>query len=226
MNGESKTVFHALDLDRTLFDTSKLVQTLFEALRLEDVQLSEELLHVNQEHEGAGTSFFIFEYLEEKLGDDGLKNLIKSIQDAASPQEFLLPGAQERIAFSTSRPGWGVGIITYGEKTSQTIKLKIGGLDHLPALITDSPQKGALISSWQQEDESYRLPRVFGGGLVDMVVLDDDKKEAFELFPKQALGQWVTNASVGNDRTVGTLPDNVTKVPNLTASIDYLNNTL
>ncbi|MDB5163169.1 MAG: hypothetical protein JWO54_734 [Candidatus Saccharibacteria bacterium] len=218
----NQTVFQILDLDRTLLDTFKLAHTLKDIIARHDPQLAqgitEQIIKTTEER----TSFFLFEYIADRIGYEKLDTYISELNYIAPASELLLPGASERIAFAKSQPGWSVGILTYGAARDQKIKLKLAGLQMERYLITDTPKKGDILASWKLPNGKYKLPIEFGGHTVDVLTLDDDKLIAFNGLPDDVLGQWVTHATIGGMTEMQNLPDNVRSVSNLTESIRYL----
>ena len=218
----NRKVFQILDLDRTLLNTSTLAHQLKEMVAKNDSQLAKSINDEIMRHQKERTSFFIFEYIAQKIGEEKFHTFIEELHKAAPSMELLLPGAKERINYAKSQPGWGMGIMTYGSKRDQMIKLKLIGLQFEHLLITENPHKGKIISSWQLEDGTFKLPIDFGGHVVDVVTLDDDKLIAFEYLPQGAYGQWITDASLGGSTELMHFSENVRVVPSLEASISYL----
>lgn len=218
----SQKVFHILDLDRTLLDTSKLSQTLKELIAKQDRQLAQLIHDEALRHAQARTSFFIFEYIERKIGEAAFDTLIKDLHKAVPSKNLFMPGAIKRIAYAKSKPGWGMGIMTYGSRRDQMIKLKLLGLHHEHLLITDTPEKAAIIIKWKRPDGTFKLPIDFGGHTVDILTLDDDKYIAFEQLPEGVYGQWITNAALGGTTELPHLSENMRAVSSLTGSIQYL----
>lgn len=221
-----QTVFHILDLDRTLLDTLKLAHTLKEIIARRDRDLTKDIDKEIKQHTEAKTPFYLFEYLAERIGQDKLNSYVNELNYIAPSSELLLPGATERIAFAKSHPGWSVGVLTYGSKRDQMIKLKLAGLQLERFLVIDSPKKGELLASWKRKDGRFKLPLEFGGHIVDILTLDDDSLVAFENMPEGVYGQWVTHASIGGVTELQKLPANVRLVHSLDESIDYLKRTL
>ncbi len=218
----NQTVFHILDLDRTLLDTSKLARTLKDLIARKDPSLAEAITAEAARHKQEKTSFFIFEYIAGHIGHDALNEYVHQLNYSVPASELLLPGASERIAFAKSQPGWSVGILTYGSKRDQMIKLKLAGLHLERHLITDSPKKGDIITSWKLPNGKFKLPIEFGGHSVDCITLDDDKLVAFENLPDDVYGQWVTHATIGGTVEMQKLLPNVRAVATLEESIQYL----
>ena len=181
-------------------------------------RISEELIRNAKQQK----SFFIFEYIAEQIGHDQLNVYVNELNYITPSSEILLPGAAERIAFAKSQPGWSVGILTYGAKRDQMIKLKLAGLQLERHLITDVTKKGELLASWKLPNGKYQLPIEFGGHTVDKLTLDDDKLISFEGIPDDVLGQWVTRASVGGSTELQKLTSNIKVVRSLEESIRYL----
>jgi hypothetical protein len=222
----NRTIFQILDLDRTLLDTPKLVRTLQRIIANEDPQLAETITEQLKQHTAARTSFFIFDFIAEHVGQEKLTEYVNKLNYAAPASELLLPGANDRIAFTKSQPGWSGGILTYGLKRDQTIKLKLVGLQMERYIITNSQKKGELIASWKQANGTYKLPIEFGGHTVDMVTLDDDKFIAFDGLPSDVSGQWITTAAIGGTVEMQKLSSNVRPVTSLQASVDRLSTKL
>jgi len=218
----NSTVFHILDLDRTLLDTSKLAHHLKEIIARRDPELAHDINIEIMKHIKEGTSFFIFEYIAEQIHQEQFERYINELNYISPASELLLPGATERIAFAKSQPGWSMGILTYGAPRDQKIKLKLTGLQMERHIITDTPKKGAIIASWKLPNGKYKLPIEFGGHTVDKLTFDDDKFIAFKDLPEDVLGQWVTATSIGGSNEIRKLAANVRPVMNLEASIRYL----
>lgn len=218
----NKKVFHILDLDRTLLDTSKLAHQLKEIIAHDDDHLASDIHDEIVKHYNEGTSFFIFEYIAERVGELQFGKYMDELQQRNPTLELFLPGSLERIAYAKSQPGWGMGIMTYGSKRDQMIKLKLLNLQFEHLLITDSPYKGEMIASWKLPNGKFKLPIEFGGHVVDSITLDDDKHSAFNHLPDGVYGQWVAHASLGGTTELQSISENVRVVPDLYASVAYL----
>ncbi len=216
------TVFQILDLDRTLLDSAKLGHYLKDVIARHDEKLAHAVNDEILKHLEARTSFYIFDYIAQQVGEEKLNSYVSELNYHAPASELLLPGATERIAFGKSQPGWSVGILTYGAKRDQMIKLKLAGLQMERHLITDTPIKGEILASWKLPDGKFQLPIEFGGHVVDKLTLDDDKIIAFSGLPDDVLGQWVTHAFIGGATELQHVPENVKMVTSLEASIEYL----
>ena len=219
-------VFQLIDLDRTLFNTSKFTKLITNGVDKLTPGLGAEL---DQHFEAAykqGETFFVLRHLREQYGDDWFEALVADIIDTHGAEAFLLPGFKERLAFaeaySAAHPGWG--ILTYGDLQDQTIKLRIAGLDTAPVLLTDTPDKGAIIASWQLEDGTYHLPGAFGDQIVDSVTFEDDKLRAFYDMPKNATGVWITQDPQAKERITEAGFTNVVPAQDLFASIESIKN--
>jgi hypothetical protein len=215
-------VFHIIDLDRTLIDTSKLAKHLKEIVAIDNPDLALAIENEIQKYAQLNTSFFIFEFIAKHTGYDVLDKYIDELSAVLQASELLLPGAKSRMAFSNSQPEWGMGILTYGSPHDQEIKLKLAGLDSERRMITDNPKKGAVIASWKLPDGTYELPIEFGGQIADVLIFDDDKLVAFDDLPSDVLGQWITRASVDKIDDSQSLPENIQQVADLEASVMYL----
>jgi len=218
----SLKVFHILDLDRTLLNTSKLAHSLKQIVVQDDQELAGAIDAEIKEHFDNKTSFFIFEYIASKVGDLKFHTYIGELHKTLPKEALFLPGALERIAFAKSQPGWALGIMTYGSRRDQMIKLKLLGLHHEHLLITNTAEKGEIIATWLQPDGRFKLPIEFGGHIVDTVTLDDDKRVAFKGLPKGAYGQWISSAALGGTTDLQYFNENIRIVANLEGSVGYL----
>lgn len=217
------SVFQLIDLDRTLFDTSAFVKAITD--------------EVNNTHPGLGTeldeqfeaayqqeeTFFLLRYLRQEQGDAWLEALVERVVKAHGAKAFVMPGVHERLEFAdtvkTDGPAWG--ILTYGDEIDQLMKLRIMGLEDEPMCLTDTPDKGGVLQSWQNEDSTFQLPDSLGGERVDQLTFEDDKLRAFTNLPSNILGVWVKDISP-EEVQAAAIPENVVYVPNLFESTKYL----
>ncbi len=189
-------VFQLIDFDRTLFDTTALIEALLEVIETEreNASLSHELRKESRDAYKDERTFFLLRYLREHKSDQWLESLVEAIVRERGVESFLLPGARERLKaadeLSSARPSWG--ILTYGDPADQLMKIRLAGLEDAPAHIVTVAEKGNLIASWQQDDGSFQLPPEFGGHVVDALTFEDDKLQVFKDTPEALIGVWVT----------------------------------
>lgn len=189
------SIFQLIDLDRTLFDTVGFINEVLRKVNMLDPELGAQLGARFEASYNAERTFFVLRYLREKLGDETLERFVAEVAEEHRAHSFLLRGAKERLreAHHLSRHQPSHGIMTYGDEIDQLLKIRIAGLGHLPVYVTETPNKSALMKSWQQADGTFRLPDAFGGGIVEQLVLEDDKLRAFTDLPEGALGIWITD---------------------------------
>ncbi len=217
-----KRVFQALDLDRTLLNTSVLELKLRQTVAKFDAKLAVALEEESDAFSARGESFPIFRYLRQQLGPDYLA-YVEYLKQEITPQDILNEGATERLAYAEKYPAWSGGILTYGDPAGQALKLELTGLRAYPHIITDTHEKGALFASWQLPDGSYQLPDEFDGRVVDIVTLDDDKLTAFNHLPKDhAFGVWLTNQADAAEKIPAALSKRVVPVRHLRESMQRL----
>lgn len=222
----NKRVFQALDFDRTIFRTRTMQQKLIDALALYRPGLEKEIEKESIAHGARGESFFIFQYLRERLGTVDFPDFMTQFRASTPVDALVKDGAHERLAYAFSQPGWSGGIMTYGAPEDQRMKLDMLDMAKYPHYITSTPDKGAIIASWLQPDGTFLLPDEYGGGVVDVVTLDDDKLRAFQGLPKQAYGMWLTKDAEALTQVPQELQDRVVPVKDLFESIDHLKNIL
>lgn len=223
---ENKRVFQLIDLDRTLFDTSRFAKLITN--------------EVNKIHPGLGTqldtrfeeaykneeTFFLLRYLRHEMGDEPFEQLVMDIVEREGKDSLLLPGAKERLRladeYSLDGPSWA--ILTFGDEIDQRMKLRIIGLQDAPLILSETPDKGFLIRQWQNEDGTFTLPLHREAEAVEMLTLEDDKLRAFNDIPANVYGIWVTPRADAKVILNDQKPERVTHVADLFESIDYLQN--
>lgn len=188
------SVFQLIDLDRTLFDTSKFAKALTDEVNEIQPGLGTELDRRFEEAYAKEETFFLLRYLREAGGNEWFEALVERIITKYGADVFMMPGMVERLAFADTLGGWG--ILTYGDAIDQEMKQRIIGLEKAPMCIVDTPDKSAVVASWKLPDGRFQLPEIFGGGIVDTITLEDDKRRAFMALPDGALGVWVTPQSL------------------------------
>lgn len=216
--------FQLIDLDRTLFDTTALIDAILEHIALGDAVLSDELRAQSWDAYKDERTFFLLRYLREHKGDDWLEALVGEIVRERGSEAFMLPGAHERLKaaddLTSARPSWG--ILTYGDPEDQLMKIRLAGLEEAPAHIVTVAEKGGLIASWQMSDGRFQLPSEFGGGIVDVLTFEDDKLQVFKDTPETLIGVWVTHREDAEVRLAETGLPNVTIAQNLHDSLRQL----
>lgn len=218
---EHKT-FQLIDLDRTLFDTSAFIKAITNEINKIHPGLGAKLDEKVEAAYEREETFFLLRHLRNEQGDAALESLMQRVVKAHGTETFILPGARERIALANSlkAKGCGWGILTYGDKIDQRMKLRIMDLEDAPVYFTRTPNKGEVLRTWQTEDGMFRLPAAYGGGYVDRLTLEDDKLRAFTHLPEKVLGIWVKASSEG--KPLPTTPLGTVHVNNLRESIEYL----
>lgn len=212
----SKKTFYVLDLDRCLASTDKLF-ALFEYVVLQEKVLGKEVLDATREEvEKTGGSFDATTRLRDYLASSGRQDMLLLIKDAflkASPDyDFFEPGARALLQFLTDN-SYLFGILTYGGRIWQQMKLQAMELETMPHIITDIQAKGGIIAGWKQPNGEFVIPPELGGGSFENVVLVDDKFVSFEGLPEKAYGIHVLAKNVSYSD--GTIPNHVTQVGNM-----------
>lgn len=187
----SNKTFYVLDFDRCLANTDKLF-ALFEYAVLQEGILGKEVLSdIRAEMEKTKESFDVLTHLREYLASSGRQDMLLLIKDtflkASRDYDFFEPGARDLLQFlrDNSLP---FGILTYGGRVWQQMKLQATGLESAPHIITDIQTKGKIIAGWKQPGGEFLVPSELGGGVFENVVLVDDKFVSFEGLPEGAFG--------------------------------------
>lgn len=177
--------FYALDLDRTLIDTSKCAQLYIDQIReLLGDSFAEEVLQQMEETEADGVSFDLLDAVQDIVGAPELVETVNESFVRSLDNDVLLPGAKELITRLGRK-----GLLTYGNPEWQALKIRAANIE-LPAVITrESGVKSKVIASWRADD-GFVLPEEYGAGSVKEVVLIDDKISELEDLPKGSSGYW------------------------------------
>ncbi len=218
----NKTLFQVIDFDRTIFDTSKFA--LLVTAELETIKpgmgkaLDEQFEKAYKNRE----TFFVFRYIRAEIGNDALEALVKAVVDRVGVDSLLMPGARERLALAekigTQTPAWG--ILTYGDAEDQHMKIRIAGFEHTPTILLTTPDKSEVIATWKNSDGTFTLPDEFGGHVVDVVSLEDDKLRAFNNITDGVIGVWMRNSL--NELAEGeVVPEGVISVGSMFESTEY-----
>lgn len=220
----NRRIFQLIDFDRTLFDTAAFATALTDEINRQDPGLGTVYIEAMNDAYLREETFFLLRYLREQKGDEWLEALVNSVITAHGADSFCLPGVNERLMFAHSlsdlRPSWG--ILTYGDAIDQYMKLRIVGLEGAAVYITDTPDKAALIRSWQTADGTYVLPEAFGGAEVDELTLEDDKLRAFHSLPENVTGIWLTQDETEAARSTAQQLGDVTPAQSLFDAIEIL----
>ncbi len=218
------SVFQLIDLDRTLFDTSKFVKAITDEINEVQPGLGTELDERFEAAYQKEETFFLLRYLRHEKGDLWFEALIDRIVAKYGAEAFILPGMHERLAFASeitdSVPAWGV--LTYGDKIDQLMKMRLIGLEDTPVYLTHTPNKSEVIRTWLTQDGRFTLPPAFGGGTVEKITLEDDKERAFYDLPENVMGIWVAAPGRSVEELDVRNMANVVAVQDLAESIEAL----
>lgn len=217
-------LFQLIDLDRTLFDTSRFIKAITDEIDLQQPGLGTEL---DERFEDAYTkeeTFFLMRYLRQEKGDAWFEALVDVVARKYGGESFLIDGARERLAFadtiSDDMPAWG--ILTYGDEVDQRLKMRLIGLENAPVYFTPRPEKGEMMQAWKQADGTFLLPASLGGRRVERLTFEDDKFRAFEDVPDTVIGIWISAPGKQNHGQGITLPANVHVSQTLFQSVELL----
>ena len=205
--------FYIVDFDRTLADSEKLFDV-FVAIAQRYTELPEaQITAAHEQMVAKGDSFdtasYVRDHMREAGEDERWNELEKHFIRESRALNMLLPGARDLLDTFKVR-GERFGILTYGNPLWQHLKLSAAGFNHLPRIILVQKQKGKLVSSWQQPDGSFHLPREYGGGTADRIVMLDDKAVSFEGYPGlPSVGYHVVDKTQLLPSQEGDVPHNV-----------------
>ena len=220
------SVFQLIDLDRTLFDTSKFVKAVTDEVDRLKPGLGTELdLRFEEAYEKEET-FFLLRFLRQHYGNVWFEDLVSIVAEKYGAESFLISGARERLEFaetlSDEKPAWA--LLTYGDEIDQRMKMRLIGLEDAPVVFTPHPEKGEIMRSWQMPNGRFQLPEVLGGRTVDELVFEDDKLRAFHDLPEHVLGIWIAAPGKTNHAQGIELANSIVPVQNPFETIEILKN--
>lgn len=180
-----RTKFFALDFDRTLGATSTIASKFTSFIGRENEELGAIISSKQHKIESSGGSFDIVDALRHHIGTKALQAYMDTFIELQQDMSFLNEGAASLID-AIQESNHHLGILTFGGKQWQEMKLRAATLERYDRMIVaEKGKKALLIASWYDKDqEKYQLPDEFGGGLVDEVVLVDDKAIEFSGLPE------------------------------------------
>jgi hypothetical protein len=143
-----------------------------------------------------------------------------SPENRPSSLEHLISASGRKLLDELSTRQLPFGIITFGEPEHQRLKLQLTGLDEIPYMLADTPEKAAEMGRWKQKGGSFRLPAAFNAQISEVreIVLVDDKAAAFIGIPSGVRGYLYR--PVGRevlDFQVGDVPSSVMTITDLLA---------
>jgi len=209
--------FYAIDFDRTLGDVNANFDLLANYLHEHGVMDKDELMAHRKAEEARGESFSVLGYLRRHHSDTlDYEKFARGYQIVAAehPGSLLIPGALEFLQW-LEESGRAYGVVSYGNRDWQTLKIEASGLAAIPRIIVDTPRKSELFQSWQQPDGTFHLPRQLARGGSEIaaktLVLIDDKLSAFDAMPPGERGYWLRTWSQQKD-VPAMLPEKIVMV--------------
>ncbi len=182
--------FFCIDLDRTLFDTERGANRMITIAEKEDPTLGTFFKEYRTAYAGFGVAISFYDTIVERAGEAVAQRVARQYV-AEGDEGLLLPQARNFMTALAEAVGKDWGILTYGSDSGQRLKIDAVGISTIATLVTNEPHKGQLITSWIASD-GFRLPREYGGGIYQRVVLVDDRLQSFEGLPDGAVGYWLT----------------------------------
>jgi len=203
---------YVLDFDKTLLDTSSMLEELYDAAEQTDLELKNKLVEYNTERLSLGRERPMFQPTDV-LGDSKDEVFEKMTQNISqSEKEFIYPDAKRLIEKIQNLGGMAV-ILTFGNRHWQEAKTKSvftkEGYD-LPIIYTDKKIKSkTILENLDYENGIYRMGSHESKKIVGV---GDEITDFFgyEVLPN-AEGYLIDRHDKKND----TLPNNVRKINSL-----------
>ena len=219
----SRAIFYALDFDRCLGDVEALSAFFNQIVVSMELVASDVFSAARRSVERSGGSFDVVQFLRDEIGDVATQQVIERFCRATTNESFLLPGAAELLAFLT-KVNLPHGIVTFGGERWQHAKLRRCGLEGVPTVVLDTPQKAKTIRSWYDDSlQCFVLPANFAKLRPNEVVLIDDKARAFDGIDEQSRmrGYFVQSNRPLLLSQEGSVPPSVRVVQSLYEIVNY-----
>lgn len=218
--------FYVVDFDRTLVDSDILLERFIAVVAKHTDVSTEGIVQAGQRAQQQGESFDAARYVRATLAlqghDEHWRELSDRFAEESSAGDMMLPGAA-RLLEALGGQKCRYGILTYGSPLWQGLKIRASGLHEVPRIITTHKEKGRTIAAWRLNGDEFALPPEFGGGVVQSIVLIDDKAVSFDGFPgAPSHGFHVVSSELGLPAQRGSVPGNVQRLTSLHEVVDRL----
>jgi hypothetical protein len=218
--------FYIIDFDRCLGSVDASFSLLASIIEEMGVVASDVFQKARAETEAKGISFTVFGFLKEYTTDEATQTVVDEFvhRGHAQKDSLLEAGARHFIDWLDDKKRQ-YGIMSYGDPIWQPTKIVAAGLGSIPRQIINDPYKAHEIATWyDQNDEQYHLPEVFGGYISRTIVLIDDKASAFDNLPAGTRGYWVLKNGIALPFQAGPVPPAIITVDQIDKIIDYESN--
>jgi hypothetical protein len=175
--------FYVIDFDRTLGSVEANTKLLVRSVNdiVGDNLLVGEMQKTIVELSDAGLAFDAYGYLLSRTSADTVDKVMERFEmlGQQSIENLREKGVSEFLEWmrATER---SYCIMSYGSPDWQTAKVRAAGLGDAPLIIVNSPDKVAIINSWQNSAGEYDVSVGFSRSRqFKQIVLIDDKAKAF-----------------------------------------------
>lgn len=187
-------VFYVLDFDRCIGDTDKFQLVLEQAVATVTQISPESIRTARRNTDMSGGSFdtarFVIEELIRTRSDITWQEICDEIVTLTKDQDMLEPYAADFLRILRNR-GEYFGILTYGGKEWQRLKLATSGMGDVPFVITSVRNKGLTLTSWLQGDGTFIIPKEMTKDRLvraKSLIFIDDKAVSFSDIPRGVRG--------------------------------------
>lgn len=206
--------FYILDFDRCLFDSSRFQDEFIRCVVDNHHALTREQIQDTQRAtEATGGSFDTVGYVRGFFGLaewQEVKKLFLKEMSVPEKREALYFGDAKAFVAELRRRDLPFGIMTYGGKEWQQMKLEALVFDAEPHIITDTKYKGPIIASYYNSAKNiFTIPLPLAVEVLHAknICLVDDKAVSFEGLPAKAHGYWLvpdeSRIAVGQKGEIG-----------------------
>lgn len=199
---------YVLDMDRTLLDTSLVVEL---------VERTCDQIGVGYNHEQVkelavekrGLTFEPLSFIKSH-GTEISEKFLKAFYEVCSHENLVYEDAKIFLN-RLDKNNVPYLILTFGPDEWQEMKLEISGLSKLPYIITNIQDKGSLIAGWK--NKGLYEPQISQFSMYKTVIMVDDKSLTFASLPDDCRGYLIKRDS--KVQLESNLPQNIKQINSL-----------
>ncbi len=202
-------VVYILDLDRTLLNTTTVMQVFVAVCDAMGID-SSVIAQAEQESFRHGQSFQALEILKTIASTELIEKFSQRLFEESKKHRLLYEDAASLLAYLTQASHVDVMILTYGHGDWQRMKIQAAGLLNMHTVVTQEVMKSEILNAWVQAG-GVSVPDM---GTYNTAVFVDDKPISFSHISSQ-YASYLVNRSGGDRGAIHGIPEHVKIIKSL-----------